>query len=42
MSFLGLRDRFEKSYRPFIGFDGYHLKRPFKSRLLSTVSMDAN
>ena len=42
MCFPGLRDGFKKGYRPFICFEGYHLKEPFESVLLLAVTLDAS
>lgn len=41
-SFSGLKDGFKKDSTPFIGFNGCHLKGPFKGLLLSAVSLHAN
>ena len=36
------RVAFYNGLRPFIGFDGYHLKGPFGGILLAAVALDAN
>ncbi|KAL3529886.1 hypothetical protein ACH5RR_009208 [Cinchona calisaya] len=42
ISFKAQKDGFLKGCRPFIGFDGCHLKGPYGGTLLTVVALDGN
>lgn len=42
IAFPGLKERFIIGCRPFLGIDGYHLKRPYGGVLLLAIPLDAD